>query len=152
MFFPEEQKFLAGEVDRYHLVYTNPGKWNSSSPYETTFQHKNALIVLYDIARGERQPHADGFFPKTLDERIVDTSGWIFARNEKVYLGVYPLSASSWTEEDLCWRWRSTSLQTGWVVEVSSGRGIRFVQGVSAGPQQPCTGHDRFRPDGIRAV
>jgi hypothetical protein len=120
MFFPEEQKFLAGEVDRYHLVYTNPGKWNSSSPYEETFQHKNSLIVLYDIAPGERHPHADGFFPKTLDERIVDSTGWIFSRNEDVYIGVLPLSGYTWSEEEIGWRWRSASLRTGWVVEVAS--------------------------------
>lgn len=120
MFFPEVPKFLAGEVDRYHLVYTNPDKWNSSSPYEETFQHRNALIVLYDIPEGTRHPHADGFFPKTLDERLVDSTGWIFARNEDVYVGVFPLSAATWTEEKICWRWRSTSRRTGWVVEVSS--------------------------------
>lgn len=120
MFFPEEQKFLAGEVDRYHLVYTNPGKWNSSSPYETVFQHRNALIVVYDIAEGTRHPHADGFFPKTLDERTVDPNGWIFARNEDVYIGIYPLSPYSWIEEERCWRWRSSALRTGWVVEVGS--------------------------------
>ena len=134
MFFPEEQKFLAGEVDRYHLVYTNPGKWNSSSPYEQTFQHKNALIVLYDIADGIRHPHADGFFPKTLDERIVDPSGWIFARHDQVFVGVFPLSASEWMEEEFTWRWRSTSLKTGWVVEIGttedSGSFAAFQEGL----------------------
>ena len=120
MFFPEEQKFLAGEVDRYHLVYTNPGKWNSSSPYEQTFQHKNDLIVLYDIADSVRHPHADGFFPKTLDERIVDPTGWVFARWDSVYVGVFPLSAAEWIPDSICWRWRSTSRRTGWVVEVRS--------------------------------
>jgi hypothetical protein len=120
MFFPEEQKFLAGEVDRYHLVYTDPRKWNSSSPYEQVFQHRNALIVLYDIADSVRHPHADGFFPKTLDERVVDTGGWIFARWDSVYAGVYPLSKAEWIEEEICWRWRSTSQRTGWVVEVAS--------------------------------
>jgi hypothetical protein len=120
MFFPEEQKFLAGEVDRYHLVYTNPGKWNSSSPYEQTFQYRNDLIVLYDIADSVRHPHADGFFPKTLDERIVDPTGWIFARWDSVYVGVFPLSGAEWTGDSICWRWRSTSRRTGWVVEVRS--------------------------------
>jgi hypothetical protein len=120
MFFPEEQKFLAGEVDRYHLVYTNPAKWNSSSPYEQTFQHKNDLIVLYDIPEGIRHPHADGFFAKTLDERIVDPSGWIFARNDQVFVGVYPLSSYEWIEEEVDWRWRSTARKTGWVVEVGT--------------------------------
>lgn len=120
MFFPEEEKFLAGEVDRYHLVYTNPGKWNSSSPYEQTFQHRNALIVLYDIPGNVRQQHANGFFPRTLDERVVDGSGWVFARWADAYVGVFPLSPAVWIDEDACWRWRSTTGRTGWVVEVSS--------------------------------
>jgi hypothetical protein len=120
MFFPEEQKFLAGEVDRYHLVYTDPRKWNSSSPYEQVFQHRNDLIVLYNIPDSVRHPHADGFFPKTLDERVVDPSGWIFARWDSAYVGVYPLSPAEWIEEEICWRWRSTSQKTGWVVEVAS--------------------------------
>ena len=120
MFFPEEQKFLAGEVDRYHLVYTDPGKWNSSSPYEQTFQQKNDLIVLYNIADSVRHPHADGFFPKTLDERMADPTGWIFARWDSVYVGVFPLSGAQWIEDSICWRWRSTSQRTGWIVEVRS--------------------------------
>jgi len=120
MFFPEEQKFLAGEVDRYHKVYTNPDKWNSSSPYERTFQHRNDLIVLYSIAPGERQAHIDGFFPKNLDERLVDTSGWIFCRKGNTYIGFFPLKPYEWIEEEVNWRWRSASLINGVVVEVAS--------------------------------
>lgn len=120
MFFPEEQKFLAGEVDRYHKVYTNPDKWNSSSPYERTFQHRNNLIVLYSIPPGERQAHIDGFFPKNLDERLVDTSGWIFCRKGRSYIGFFPLKPYEWIEEEVNWRWRSSSLINGVVVEVAS--------------------------------
>ena len=69
MFFPEELNVLAEDVDRYKLVYRSPDKWNSSSPYEQTFQHNNVLIVLYNIAAGAQHAHIDGFFPKTLDDR-----------------------------------------------------------------------------------
>jgi hypothetical protein len=91
MFFPEEQKVLSDEVNRFHPAYTDPGKWNSSSPYEQTFQHKNALIVLYAIDPGARHPHIDGFFPKTLDERVEDPSGWIFCQAGKTYVAFFPL-------------------------------------------------------------
>lgn len=120
MFFPEEVKFLAGEVDRYHLVYTNPDKWNSSSPYEETFQHKNAIIVLYNIAPGEKQPHIDGFFPKSLDERETDPSGWIFCRIGGVYVAFRPLKPYEWIEEKSDWRFRSHELKNGVVVEVGA--------------------------------
>ena len=122
MFFPEEIKFLAAEVDRYHKVYTSPDKWNSSSPYEQTFQHRNALIVLYDIDSAARQQHIDGFFPKSLDERVTDPTGWIACRAGETYIGVHPLAPYAWSEEEADWRLRSGSLRNGVIVEVGSAR------------------------------
>jgi hypothetical protein len=120
MFFPEEQKILSDEVDRFHLVYTNPNKWNSSSPYEQTFQHKNTLIVLYNIDKNAKHPHIDGFFPKTLDERVVEASGWIFCRAGKTYIAFFPLKSYEWIEEEVNWRWRSHELKNGIVVEIGT--------------------------------
>ncbi len=120
MFFPEEQKFLSDEVNRYHLIYTNPNKWNSSSPYEQIFQHKNTIIVLYNLDEIAQQPHIDGFFPKNLDEREIHNSGWIFCRAGSVFIAVYPLKRYEWIEESFNWRWRSSEKQNGVVVEVGS--------------------------------
>ncbi len=120
MFFPEEQKFLSDEVNRYHLVYTDPNKWNSSSPYEQTFQHRNAIIVLYNIDKDAKQSHVDGFFPKTLDERKEDPSGWIFCRAGSVYVAFFPLKPYEWIEEKVNWRWRSNELKNGIVAEAGS--------------------------------
>lgn len=120
MFFPEEQKVLTDEVNRFHLVYTDPDKWNSSSPYEQTFQHRNALIVLYDIDPGAKHPHIDGFFPKTLDERSEDSTGWIFCRGGKTYIAFFPLKKYEWIEEGINWRWRSHELKNGVVVEIGA--------------------------------
>jgi hypothetical protein len=120
MFFPEELKVLSVNVDRQKGNYTSPDKWNSSSPFERTFQHRNVLIVLYDIAPGARHPHVDGFFPKTLEERIVDPSGWIFCRGGHCAVAVYPLKPYDWIEEADCWRLRSHELKNGFVVEAAS--------------------------------
>ncbi len=122
MFFPEDQKFLAEEVDRYHLVYTNPDKWNSSSPYEQTFQHKDALIVLYNIDENAKHQHIDGFFPKSLDQRIIDSTGWIFCRAGRTYIAFYPLKPYSWIEEDVNWRLRSAERKNGAVVQMGAER------------------------------
>jgi hypothetical protein len=120
MFFPEEIKFLAGEVDRYHKIYTSPDKWNSSSPYEQTFQEKNAIIVLYDIDSAAQHRHVDGFFPGTLDERIMDPSGWIFCRGGDTYIAFYPAMPYVMSAEGGHWRWRSTELKNAIVTEVGS--------------------------------
>lgn len=120
MFFPEELKFLSDEVDRYHKVYTNPGKWNSSSPFEQTFQYRNTLLVLYKLEKGVMQPHIDGFFPKNLDERFVHSKGWMFCRLRDTYVGLYFIKPGEWTEESVNWRWRSPSVKNGVIVEVGS--------------------------------
>ena len=120
MFFPEEQKFLADEVNRYHLVYTDPNKWNSSSPCEQTFQYKNAIIVLYNIDKNANHQHIDGFFPKNLDERIEHPSGWIFCRAGAVYGAFFPMQPYEWIEEKINWRWRSAGLKNGIVAEIGS--------------------------------
>jgi len=122
MFFPEELKVLATDVDRHKRVYTSPDKWNSSSPCEQTFQHENVIIVLYNIASGEQHPHVDGFFPKTLDDRRVDATGWIFCRRGKTAVAFYPLKPYEWIEEEKNWRMRSHHLKNGVVVEVGSMR------------------------------
>ena len=135
MFFPEEQKFLAAEVDRYHKVYTDPDKWNSSSPYEQTFQHRNSLIVLYDIDSTARQQHVDGFFPKTLDTRTTDSTGWIFCRAGKTFVAVYPLKPYAWIDEERDWRFRSSALKNGVVVQAGDeeefGSFDNFTQSVT---------------------
>jgi len=119
MFFPEEEEWLSDEVDRYHKVYTDPNKWNSSSPYEHVFQHNNALIVLYDIPEGAQHPHIDGYFPKHLKARDVDASGWIFMDTGNAWLAWYPLAPYTWIEANDHWRLRSTSLKNGLILEAA---------------------------------
>jgi hypothetical protein len=143
MFFPEDIKPLMADVLASKGTYNNPDKWTGGSPYERTFQHKNTLLVLYDISPGTTSEHIDGFFPRNLEERTVDASGWIFCKAGDTYVGWYPLQPLEWTEEhDLVgqvknvegrpqntvdrsrqagnWRLRSYKLQNGYVVEVRS--------------------------------
>jgi hypothetical protein len=132
MFFPEELNVLSKDVDRYKVVYTNPDKWNSSSPFEQTFQHRNALIVLYRIAAGAQHPHIDGFFPGTLDSRTVDPTGWIFCRSGKTTVAFYPLQPYEWIPEGKNWRFRSPHLRNGAVVEVATVRDTAEYNGFVA--------------------
>lgn len=133
MFFPEEQKVLTDEVNRFHLTYVDPDKWNSSSPFEQTFQHRNALIVLYDIDPDAKHPHIDGFFPKSLDERVVDSTGWILCRAGRTYIAFFPLQPYEWKEEAVAWRWRSHALKNGVVVEIGSEKDYGSFAGFREG-------------------
>lgn len=142
MFFPEEERMMIADVVASKGTYNNPDKWTGSSPFERTFQHKNALMVLYDIEPGTTTEHIDGFFPMSLDHRSVDPSGWILCRAGDTYIGWYPLQEYEWideyekpgqnkntigrpemgTDDGLLgnWRLRSHKLQNGYVVEVRS--------------------------------
>jgi hypothetical protein len=142
MFFPEELKPLIADVTGSKTTYNNPDKWTGGSPFERTFQVNNTLIVLYDIAGGTTTEHIDGFFPRNLEDRETDASGWIFCKAGDTYVGWYPLQPGEWLEEhdapgqektavgwprDLPrsketgnWRFRSHMLQNGYVIEVRS--------------------------------
>jgi hypothetical protein len=164
MFFPEEQKILTDEVNRYHLIYKDPDKWNSSSPYEQTFQYKNCLLVLYHIESSAQHQHIDGFFPKTLKQRLTDPSGWIFCDAGRTYIAFFPLQPYEWIEEEHNWRWRSTARQNGVVVQAESrdqsSSFAAFTKKFTAVPQldnsmtlryRTCDGDSmRFTYDGAR--
>ncbi len=120
MFFPEEIKPLIADVVGSKGTYNNPDKWTGGSPFEKTFQHRNTLIVLYDIEPGTMTEHIDGFFPRNLQERIVDPSGWILCKAGDTYIGWFPLQEGEWIQETENWRFRCHSLQNGEVVEVRS--------------------------------
>lgn len=120
MFFPQRKKTLVADVVPSKTTYNQPGKWTGGSPYERTFQYKNTLIVLYDIPEGTDSEHISGFFPKTLDEIIIDESGWIAARAGNTLIGWYPLREYDWIEEEINWRLHSPYRKNGYVIEVRS--------------------------------
>jgi hypothetical protein len=151
MFFPEELKPLIADVVGSKSTYNNPDKWTGGSPFERVFQHKNTLIALYDIPPGTVTEHIDGFFPKNLEQRIVDPSGWILCKAGETYVAWYPLQEYEWKEETETpgqaknaigrpediqksretgnWRLRSHKLQNGYVIEVRSASEVGSFEG-----------------------
>ncbi len=120
MYFPEEIKLMIEGVMKSKNTYDLPDKWTGASPYEKIFQHKDAVIALYNIPEGTRFPHISGFFPKVLIKRDVDDeSGWIFCHGGDAYIAYYPLSEYEWQEEDKNWRLHSTILKNGAVVQAA---------------------------------
>ncbi len=119
-FFPEPLRILMDGISRVRPKYQDPNKWVGSSPYTQTMQHENAIIVLFDIDEGVSHQHINGFFPKTLDRRVEDESGWIVCEGGNVYIGYYPLKPYEWIEEEINWRLRSYDRRNGLILEVVS--------------------------------
>jgi hypothetical protein len=87
-------------VVRSKKTYDSPDKLLGGSPYEKVFQDQDSLIALYDIARGSRFPHINGFFSKDLRDVREDESGWIFARGGEAFIAFRPLQAYTWKALD----------------------------------------------------
>ncbi len=119
MFFPEKLKVMVSEVVKSKGTYNKEDKWTGGSPYERTFQHKNAILVLYDLAEETPYKHIDYYFPKSLLRREVDDSGWILAQGGAGYIAVRPFKPGHWREEESCHRFRSPHLTNGLVTEVA---------------------------------
>ena len=101
--------------------YDSPDKLVGGSPYEKIFQDQDSVIVLYDIPRGTRFPHINGFFSKDLAEMREDASGWIFARGGDAWIACRPLQPYSWKPiEGGGKRLFSPYLKNGMVVQVAA--------------------------------
>ncbi|HYW43307.1 MAG TPA: hypothetical protein VE959_10660 [Bryobacteraceae bacterium] len=101
--------------------YDSPDKLVGGSPYEKIFQDQDSVIVLYDIPRGTRFPHVNGFFSKDLAEVREDASGWIFARGGDALIACRPLQPYSWKPiEGGGRRLFSPYLKNGMVVQVAA--------------------------------
>ncbi|RKY85514.1 hypothetical protein DRQ09_07185, partial [candidate division KSB1 bacterium] len=120
MFFPEEIKIMVDEVSKSKTIYTDENKWVSSSPFEQTFQHKNTIIVLYNIKDGEWPRHIDSFFPKSLDQIEREQNGWIFCRDGKIFVAYYPIKPYRWIEEKINYRLSSYFQKNGLIMEVAN--------------------------------
>ncbi|MFQ5771279.1 MAG: hypothetical protein ACE5HX_12125, partial [bacterium] len=120
MYFPEHLGIITELVVRSKTTYDSPDKWTGASPFEQVFQHKDALIALYDIPKGTRFSHISGFFSKDLSVREEDDSGWIFARGGDALIAYYPLAPYQWQKEpDGSWRLFSRALKNGAVIQAA---------------------------------
>ncbi len=118
-YFDEIPNTILDNIIRQRPYYKDPNKWVEGSPYEELFQHENTIIALYDIPKKERNQHVNGFFPKNIEERIQDASGWIFCRADSVYFAVRTLTKGKWHEEKDHFRLTLDNPKTGVIMEVA---------------------------------
>ncbi len=96
MYFGADWDTVVDLIARSKIDYNSPDKLKSGSPYEQVFQHKSALIGLYDIPPGTQFPAITTFFSRDLADVNEDESGWIFSRGGPTYIAFRPLAAGEW--------------------------------------------------------
>jgi len=121
-YFADDPDKIEANILRQRPYADSPEKWVEGSPYEQLLQHENTLIALYDIPSEARFGHVNGFFPKILEAREEDPSGWIFARADRVFFAVRPLTPGQWTERPDHFRLTLDGRRTGLIFEAASSR------------------------------
>ncbi len=122
MYFPEHKDLLVEYIISGPVAkksYNQPAKRTGASPFEQIVQHKDALIALYDIPEGTHYEHINAFFPKNLETREIDESGWIFCRGGDAWMAYYPLQKYEWFDDDGFWRMESHYRQNGAVFQAA---------------------------------
>ena len=112
MYFPADWDTVTDLITRSKVDYDSEDKLEGGSPYEQVFQHKAALVALYDIPEGSRFPLIHTLFSRDLRERKEDDSGWIFAKAGSIYLAYRPFVPGEWKEVD--WTGLLKSGAGGW--------------------------------------
>lgn len=86
------------EIVRQRPYYADPNKWIEGSPNEDVFQHENTVVAIYDIPPDEVRQHINGYFPRIIVERR-EEAGWIFARADGIFFGVWTSVPGTWHQE-----------------------------------------------------
>ena len=96
MYFATDWDIVTDLIARSKVDYNSADKLEGGSPYEQVFQHKSALIGLYEIPPGTNCPFITTFFSRDLTDTVEDDSGWIFSRGGPTYIAFRPLAPGEW--------------------------------------------------------
>ncbi len=133
MYFGADWDTVVDLIARSKVDYNSPDKLMSGSPHEQVFQHKSALIGLYDIPPGTHFPHLNTFFSRDLTHRVEDPSGWMFAQGGETYIAYRPFAPGEWRPTD-------------WTGLLAGGAGAW----ISSGHEEWGTGHQVFASESPR--
>ncbi len=126
-YFNEFPGLLLPQTEKYRTYLLSDKKMSGGSPYEQTHQHKNNIIVLYNIPDDDNTKKIRMIFPKNLRMKEVDDSGWIFCSGGTTYIACYPLKPYDWSEEDIYNCAESVYTKNGLVMIVyPSGKFVSF--------------------------
>lgn len=63
------------------------------------FQHRNALIALYDVAAEMEHQFIHAYFPRERFDQVLEKNGWLFGRYGDVAVGLKMSNPYRWVEE-----------------------------------------------------
>lgn len=127
MYFGADADTVVDLIARSKVDYNSPDKLMSGSPHEQVFQHRSAVIGLYDIPAGIHFPHLNTFFSRDLKHRKEDPSGWMFAQGGNTYIAYRPFVTGEWRPTD-------------WTGLLAGGAGAW----ISSGHEEWGTGHQVY--------
>jgi hypothetical protein len=126
-FFVDEPALLADELAKFKGHYHRRDKLVGGSPYEQIFQHRNALIALYNIPDDVQFGQITGFFSEGLqDWEELDADGmsqdpaWLFCRAGNTFIAFRPLQEFKFNKMEGGLRFVSESRRNGVILEVST--------------------------------
>lgn len=112
MYFVADWDTVTDLIARSKVDYDSEDKLEGGSPYEQIFQHKAALIALYDIPPDSRFPLINTYFSRDLENLDEHASGWIFAQGGPIYIAYRPFAPGEWKPLD--WTGLLKSGAGGW--------------------------------------
>jgi hypothetical protein len=126
-FFVDEPALLADELAKFKGQYHRGEKLVGGSPYEQIFQHRNALIALYNIPEHVQFGYISGFFSEGLQNwNELDADGmshdpeWLFCRAGNTFIAFRPLQEFRFNRMEGGLRYVSESRRNGIILEVST--------------------------------
>jgi hypothetical protein len=126
-FFVDTPLLLLDELAKFKSRYNQSDKLSGGSPYEQIFQHRNALIALYNIPEKEQFGHIAGFFSEGLqDWEELDATGmsqdaeWLFCRGGNTFIAFRPLQEFRLNRMDGGLHFISEGRHNGVILEVST--------------------------------
>ncbi|WP_025690193.1 hypothetical protein, partial [Paenibacillus zanthoxyli] len=72
---------------------------SGATPYEQVLQHEGTLLAVTNIPANDLKPYITGPLPTGVIDTLEDSSGWIFAHEGNVLLGVKIIKPYGWFEE-----------------------------------------------------
>ncbi|MFI5355989.1 MAG: hypothetical protein ACHQ4G_01500 [Opitutales bacterium] len=100
MYWGGDWDTITDMIARSKADYDTPDKLPGGSPFEQVFQHRAALIALYDMPANNRFAHITTFFSRDLEHTEEDASGWIFTQGGPVYIAYRPFATGVWKPYD----------------------------------------------------
>ena len=120
MFFPDPLRVVTSPASLHDTAFADPKKLHGASPYEILFQHRNALIALYDIPESAGNPWIAGFLSKDIPVREASENGWILCNTGRVFLAIKFLRPVDFEELSEGWRLLSRGRRNAVIVELGS--------------------------------